>query len=365
MEGKHLKRIGYIYEKAYDKNNIRWAIFKASEKKRDHTYVKKVLVNEEFYVDKVHKMLKNKTYIPNEPKIKTIQDASSGKVRTIYKPNFYPDQIIHWALMLQVEPIIMKSMYKYSCGSIPKRGPTYAQVVIRKWLDNDRKHTKYCLKMDITKFYPSIDNEILKRMFRKRIKDKDCLWLMDMIIDGNKGQPIGYYTSQWFANFFLEGLDHYVKQELGIKYYVRYVDDLVMFGNNKKKLHKAEKLIIEYVNELNLSIKGDRQVFRVDKRAVDFLGFRFYRDRTTLRKRNALRIRRRMKKISKKDYLNVHDAQAVLSYWGWIKSTDSYGFYHRHVKPYATIKQAREVVSEHAKQENAKRENKYGITGAS
>lgn len=347
-----MKRIGYIYEKIYDKDNIRLAIHKASDKKRDRSHVKRILAREEHYVSEVHNMLKNKAYVPNDPIVKTIQDASSGKVRTIYKPNFYPDQIVHWALMLQIEPILMKGMYAWSCGSIPNRGPTHAQRAIRKWLDNDRKHTKYCLKMDIKKFYPSIDNELLKKKFRRKIKDRYCLWLIDAIIDSNKGQPIGYYTSQWFANFFLEELDHYIKGELGVKYYVRYVDDLVMFGSNKKKLHKAKHKIIAFTKNIKLDIKGDHQVLRVDSRAVDFLGFRFYRDRTTLRKRNALRIKRRLKKIHKKGFLNVYDAQAVISYWGWIKRTDSYQFYHQNVKPYVTISQAKKVVSEHARRNN-------------
>lgn len=283
-----MKRIGYIYKKIYDKDNIRQAIYSAADKKKKHKHVKRVLKDVEKYVDKVHLMLKEKTYVPNKPKVKVIQDSSNGKVRKIFKPNFYPDQIIHWALMLQIEPIMMSGMYVYNCGSVPNRGPTYAQKAIEKWIDNDRKHTKYCLKMDITKFYPSIDNELLKQKFRRKIKDKDCLWLIDSIIDGSEGQPIGYYTSQWFANFFLEEMDHYIKEYLQVKYYIRYVDDLVMFGNNKKKLHKAKHKIIEFVENIGLKIKDDHQVFRVDKRAVDFLGMRFYRTHTTLRRRNAL-----------------------------------------------------------------------------
>src|SRR5699024_3392330 len=129
------------------------------------------------------------------------------------------------------------------------------------------------------KFYPSIDNEILKRMLRKKIKDPHCLWLIDIIIDSNDGQPIGYYTSQWFANFFLEELDHLIKEEFEVKYYIRYVDDLVLFGSNKKKLHKVRKSIETYLNSIKLNVKGSWQVFRVDKRDVDFLGLRFYRNK--------------------------------------------------------------------------------------
>jgi len=349
---QELKRTGYIYDKICNINNIVVAIMKASLGKRKQKRVKRILDNIKFYAEKIQNMLLNKKYSPSPYIIKTIQDSSSGKIRTIYKPRFYPDQIIHWALMLQIQSVIMRGMYPYSCGSVPGRGTSLGQKTLRKWLDNDRKNTKYCLKMDISKFYPSIDNDVLKQMFLRRIKDQDCLWLIDTIIDSSQGLPIGNYTSQWFANFFLQDLDHYIKEKLGIKYYIRYVDDLVLLGGNKKKLHKARKHISDYLQTIGLILKSDWQVFKVNDRAIDFLGFRFFRNKTILRKRNALRIKRRIKKISKKDHLNYKDACAVISYWGWIKRSDSYNFYQNEVKPIVTIGRAKRVVSMYAKAHN-------------
>jgi hypothetical protein len=328
------------------------AIANSSLGKRKQKRVKAILDNEEYYARKIQDMLLKKQYVPSPYAIKIVQDGSSGKIRTVYKPRFYPDQIIHWSLMLQLQPIMMKGMYEYNCGSVPGRGTSYGQNTLRKWLDTDYKNTKYCLKMDVSKFYPSVDNDILKEMFRRKIKDKDCLWLIDSIIDSSQGLPIGNYTSQWFANFFLQGLDHYIKEKLGVKYYVRYVDDLVLLGSNKKKLHKAREAISDYLNNINLSLKGDWQVFKVNSRAIDFLGFRFYRNKTILRKRNALRIRRRMRKIQKKDVLTSKDACAVVSYWGWIKRSDSYNFYHKYVKPIVSVGYAKKVVSNYAKANN-------------
>lgn len=343
----YLKRIGYIYKKIYDIENIRYAIWKASEKKRDQRRVKVILENDLYYAKQIQKMLINKTYVPSEPKIKTIQDASSGKIRTIYKPNFFPDQIIHWALMLQVEPIMMRGMYQYSCGSVPKRGTSYGQKTLRKWLDTDYKNSKYCLKMDIEKFYPSIQFKFLKEMVKRKIKDKDCLWLIFTIIKA--GMLIGYFTSQWFANFFLEAFDHFIKEKLGVKYYIRYVDDLVLLGSNKRKLHKVRKEIEVYLKSIGLKLKDDWQVFRTAKRPIDFLGIKFYQTHSTLRRRNALRIIRRLRKIKKKGLLNEKDASAVISYWGWIKRTDSYYFYHKYIQPIVPINLARRVVSVNGK----------------
>ncbi len=322
---------------------------KSSLGKRKHRHVKMILDNIDVYASEIRHLLLEQRYVPSPYIIKTIRDGVSQKVRTIYKPNYYPDQIVHWALMLQIEPVIMKGMYYYTCGSVPGRGTSLGQRTLRKWLDTDGRNTKYCLKMDVSKFYPSIDNDILKAMFRRKIKDKKCLWLIDIIIDSSQGLPIGNYTSQWFSNFYLEGLDHFIKQKLDIKYYIRYVDDLVLLGANKKKLHNARVEIEKYLNSIELVLKDNWQVFRVKSRAIDFLGFRFYKDKTILRRKNALRIRRRIKKINKKDRLTYRDACAIISYWGWIKRSNSYRFYNKYVKPYVSIGRARKVVSNYAR----------------
>lgn len=344
-----MKRAGHIYSKIYEPGNIAAAILNSSKGKRHQTRVYRVLNNMDPCVERIRCMLLEKSFVPSPYVEKVIHDGSAGKERTIYKPRYYPDQIVHWALMQQVQPVIMRGMYEYTCGSVPGRGTSLGQNTLRKWLDNDYKGTKYCLKMDIRKFYPSVDNETLKVMFRRKIKDQDCLWLIDTIIDSAEGLPIGNYTSQWFANFYLEGLDHYIKEQLGVKYYIRYVDDLVPLGPNKKKLHKARIAIGDYLAGIHLSIKDNWQVFRVNDRAIDFLGFRFFRDKTILRKKTALRMRRRFKKISKKPAMSFRDACAVISYWGWIKRSNSYNFYHKYGEPFVSVGEAREVVSQYAR----------------
>ena len=340
-----MKRTGNIYEGICDLENIKQAIMKSSLGKRNQNRVKAILKNIDAYAKKIQKMLINKEYVPSPYTIKIIEDGATKKIREICKPNYYPDQIIHWALMLQLQPLMMKGMYQYSCGSVPGRGTSYGQKTLRKWLDKDHKGTKYCLKMDISKFYPSVNNGIMKDMFRRKIKDNSCLWLIDTIIDSSKGLPIGNYTSQWFSNFFLQGLDHFIKEKLGAKYYVRYVDDLVILSPNKKKLHKMKNEIANYLESIDLKLKGNWQVSKVKDRAIDFLGVRFYRNKTILRKRNALRIRRRIKKISKKKFLSLKDASAVISYWGWIKRSDSFNFYNKYVRPFVRISLAKKVVS--------------------
>lgn len=207
--------------------------------------------------------------------------------------------------------------------------------------------------MDIKQFYPSIDKEKLKEKFRRVFKDDDLLWLIDTIIDGNETQgsgiPIGNYTSQWFANFYLTDLDVFIKQKLKIKYYVRYMDDLIIFHTNKRKLRKAKEEIEIFLKNENLSVKNNWQIFCIDKRMLDFLGFRFYRDHTTLRRANFLRIKRRFKKIYKKGYLSYKDACAVISYNGLLKHSNCNNYMRKYLYPYISLKKCRKVVSDESK----------------
>ena len=352
-EAEPMKRAGNLFEKICDIDNIHEAIINAARGKKSRRTVAYVLENQDKAAGLIRDMLINKTYKPKPYRTFVIKDGPRQKERTIFCPTYYPDQIIHWALMQVLQPVIMKGMYEFCCGSIPGRGVHYGKRYLEKWLRKDRKHTKYCLKLDIKKYYPHIDNEVLKEQFRRKIKDPSALWLIDCIIDSHaEGLPIGNYTSQWWANFYLQGLDHYIKEELRIKHYLRYMDDMALFSNNKKQLHKARKLIAEYIKPLGLTLKENWQVFRVDERPVDFLGFRFYRNKTTLRRKNSLRIRRRVKRASKKPKPSLSDARAILSYMGWIKHSNSYYFYCKYIKPYVNIKQLKEVVSYASRKHN-------------
>lgn len=310
-----MKRIGNIYEKIIDLNNIELAIAKAAIGKGYRKSVEKILDSPTYYALQIQQLLKAKKYNPSPYIEMKIRDGANRKERTIFKPHFYPDQVIHWALILQIESLLMRGMYEFCCASVKNRGIMRGMNYLKRILVQDRKYTKYCLKLDVKHFYPSINKDTLKNKFRKIIKDKDTLWLIDSIIDSSKeGVPIGNYTSQWFANFYLQDLDHFIKEELHIKYYIRYMDDMVLFSNNKKELRKVKYAIDEFLVKESLIIKENWQLFKTDSRPIDFLGYRFYRGYTTLRRSNFLRIKRRAKRISKKEKLNYHDAAAMLSY---------------------------------------------------
>lgn len=335
-----MKRIGNIYHLVYDIDNLKTAILRASNRKRNRREVKQVLADIDGHALILQDMLINKNYEPTPYKTKLIFNHSNQKYREVCMPAFFPDLCIQWALMLVLEPVLMKGMYKYSCGCIPDRGNLYGKKKVEKWVRNDKKHTKYCLTMDIDKFFPSVNLGVLKNKFRTKIKDSNILWLIDTIIDVNdKGLPMGFYTSTWFANFLLQDLDHIIKEKLGAKYYIRNMDDLEIFGNNKKKLHKALKFIMSYLKNIGLKLNGNWQVFKYQcNRVLDFLGYRFYRNYTLVRKRIALRFRRVLNKakrrLNKSKKPTYKQSASIISYLGWTKHGNCYNFYQVNIKPY-------------------------------
>lgn len=134
-------------------------------------------------------------------------------------------------------------MYEFSCGSVPCRGVHYGKRFIKQWVMQDRKNTKYYLKMDVRKFYPSVKPDRVMEKLRRVFKDYRLLNLIGLILSKADGLPIGMLLSQVFANFFMTDVDHYIKQELKAVHYVRYMDDMVVFGRNKKELHKMRVAI--------------------------------------------------------------------------------------------------------------------------
>lgn len=225
---------------------------------------------------------------------------------------------------------------------------------------------KYCLKMDVRKYYDSVPHDILKVKLAKIIHDERFLAVLNEIVDANgteRGIPIGFYTSQWFANFYLTDLDHFIKQELHAKHYVRYVDDMVIFGSSKRELHRMRRAIDRYLRErLGLEMKQNWQVFLfhyIKKngaevgRDLDFLGFRFFRNRTTLRKSILLKATRKARRMAKKTRITAHDCAQMLSYLGWIDATQTYGIYKRRIKSCVNFQNLKRRVSAYSKQKGS------------
>ena len=237
-----------------------------SRGKRSRPDVKETLDNLENEIQYVFEMLMNGQFEPTDHKAVKINERNYQKVRTIVKPDYKYEQVVHHVVVQAIRPGIESGMYEYVLGSIPGRGQHMGAKIISKWIQEDPENTKYVLKMDIRHFFESVDHEILKAWITKKFRDEFVRELLFLIIDAiETGLPLGFYTSQWFANFLLQPLDHYIKETLHVKYGTRYMDDIVCFGRNKKELHKVQIAINEYLNrELNLTMKDNWQVFRFE-----------------------------------------------------------------------------------------------------
>jgi RNA-directed DNA polymerase len=307
-----MKRIGNLYERICSIENLKLADQKARKGKAGQYGVRTHDMRKEANIQALHEMLVNKTYTTSQYSTFRIYDP---KEREIFKLPYYPDRITHHAIMNVMEPIFISTFTADTYSCIRKRGIHAAERSLKKAL-TDVEGTRYCLKLDIRKFYPSIDHQVLKSLIRKKIKDADLLWLMDNIIDSTSGVPIGNYLSQYFANFYLAYFDHWIKEEKGVRYYFRYADDLVILSGNKPELHALLSEIRTYLSDnLKLQIKGNYQIFPVESRSIDFVGYRFYHTHTLLRKSIKQRFARKVHKGA--------GHQTLAAYYGWAKHCDS------------------------------------------
>jgi len=261
---------------------------------------------------KLHQALVNKIYQTSPYSTFKIYEP---KEREIFRLPYYPDRITHHAIMNVLEPVFVQTFTSDTYSCIKGKGIHAAANAVKHAL-KDVAGTTYCLKLDIKKFYPNIDHRILKQLLRRKFKDADLLNLLDGIINSAPGLPIGNYLSQYFANFYLTYFDHWLKEIKGVKYYFRYADDLVILSGSKQCLHTLFNDIKQYLaDSLKLLVKENWQVFPVQARGIDFVGYRFYHTHTLLRKSIKQNFARKVAKGI--------NAASVASYNGWGKWCNS------------------------------------------
>lgn len=300
-----------MYEQICAISNLELADEIASRGKAKQYGVINHLKNQNMNLLALQNMLLDKTYVTSTYDVFKVYEP---KERTVYRLPYFPDRIAHHGIMNILEPIWVSVFTADTYSCIKGRGIHKAQRNLKRAL-NDVKGTQYCLKLDIVKFYPSVDHDILKSIIRRKIKDTDLLWLLDGIIDSAPGLPIGNYLSQYMANLYLAYFDHWLKEQKGVKYYFRYADDLVILSADKPSLHRLLAEIRHYLKEnLKLDVKPNYQVFPVDKRGIDFVGYRFWHTHILLRKS----IKKRFARMLATRPNNA----SVAAYSGWVKHCD-------------------------------------------
>ncbi len=339
-----MKRYGNIWGKVITEENIKSAFRNAcrTSNRQSHatrTAIRRMKSHLEDCVRYILYILKKGTWLPSGYKERVIYEP---KKRTIYIAKFFPDRVIHHALVDVLEPIWDKIMIydTYSCrkGKGQHAGSRRCMEYIRK--------NRYCLKCDISKFYPSLDHDVLKTILRRKIKDKYVLKNLELIVDsypGRKNAPIGNLTSQWFGNLYLSELDDFAKQTLRVKSYIRYCDDFVLFANNKETLKTWGMKLRKFVTERLLLTFSKFDLFPVS-RGIDFLGYRHFPNGYILvRKSTAKRMKARLKEIPHLLRIGKMDKDKAISIIasaeGWIKHANSF-----HLKDAMQIEKLRKEV---------------------
>lgn len=304
-----MKRSGNLYEQICSEENILLADQKARKGKSNQPGIKLFDTDREGNLTLIRKCLLEQTYQVSEYQIFKI---FQGKERIIFKLP-YIDRVIQHAIMNILEPIFKNYFTSHTYSCIKGRGIHKAKNDVQKALKN-YDGTTYCLKLDVVKFYPSVDHDILKKLLRRKFKDQKLLWLLDIIIDSAPGLPIGNYISQPLANFYLTPFDRWVKNNK--LPYFRYADDMVILSASKPKLQTLLHQIIEYLKiNFKLNVKDNYQVFPVPIRGIDFVGYKLFHTHIKLRKSIKLRYIKTM--------LSNPSNTSKAAYNGWLKHCNS------------------------------------------
>lgn len=358
-----MKRKGYLFEQICSMPNLLLAASNASTGKRKRKEVTEFEADLLGNLRKIQTELLTHSYTTSKY---SVFYKYEPKLREILKLP-YRDRVVQWAIVQVLEPHWVKNFTTDTYSCIKGRGLHKLLRDMRRFMREDPEGTRYCLKIDIRKFYPSIDHAILKQVIRKTIKDPDVLWLLDDIIDSADGVPIGNYISSFFANLYASEFDHDVKTLFGLKqnaqalaaytpiyveryravygdtgeteeqlgekfrqavkafkYYKRYADDSPFFSSDKIFLSMLyDWVALYYATERHLHVKDNWQIFPVAARGVDYVGYVTFHTHCRARKRNKVELCRVVAKLRKKGLTSKEIRLRVASRLGFMYHCDS------------------------------------------
>ena len=288
-----MKRFGNLWSSVVSFENLRIAALEASKTKRQSAPVQNFLYNLEPNILWLQKALEAGSYQPGEYSYFTIYEPKQRKICAAP----FIDRVVHHAICRVLNPLLERIYVPQSYACRIDKGMHKA---IEKAQDYLRK-SKYFLKCDIEKFFDSVDHEILKTYVRKKFKDRRILELFDKIIDhpvpGNpagRGLPIGNLTSQHFANFILTGMDRKILQGIQPIGYIRYMDDFVLFSDDKACLYRAKSVVQNFLrDELKLNLKQKGCFVAPGHHGLPFLGFQIFPSVKRLKRANWIRFKRK------------------------------------------------------------------------
>ena len=292
-------------------------------------------LKQEEYIMWLYEKLKSGTYKHSGYSIFYVTEP---KLRKIEKSK-YIDRIVHrWVVDNFLETYFVPTFINTSYACLKKRGMHKACLDVQNAMKHLSRIWKdyYILKMDVRKYFQNIDKDILYRILNRKIQDSKLLWLLKEIIysnEGKKGLAIGNYTSQMFANIYLNEVDQFIKNKLHCKYYFRYLDDSICMFKTKEEAKLTLIKIKEFLNEnLELELNEKTQIFK-SKQGVNFCGYKINEYRLKIRDRGKRKLKKKVKKLKYKiriGELTSKEAKKYLcGHFGYIKYADVKNFTER------------------------------------
>lgn len=328
-----MKRIGQIggkklYDLIKDRDNIAKAVKAACRDHRKDPAVQRMKEDPEPYIDAVARILEDEAFHYSKFRHKKIYER--GKWRELCYTRTFPDRIVQHAVMQVVAPILLGTCTADTYAAREGKGIHHASVEVRRDLEADPEGTQYCLKMDVRRYFDNIDRDILFAKLKRKLKCRRTLGILHVMIyecPGKKGLPIGLYSSQIFSSFYLSDFDHYIKERMGASYYYRYMDDLVILWRGKSLLHHYLAAIRVRLAREGLEVKHNWQIFPVESRGIDFLGYVMRRSHARIRKRVKISYRRSCDRIIRclrtREPVTGHMMASKTSYEGMLSWCDA------------------------------------------
>ena len=274
-------------------------------------------------------------------------DVSSGKVRKIGIATI-KQQVYDYIAVKACNQMFINKIGTYQCASIKGRGQIYGKKAIEKWIRKNPKSCKWVWKGDVKKFYPSVPHDRLKELLRRDIKNDTVIYILFTLIDTyDTGLCIGSYLSKSLANYYLSYAYHHLSEQCFkirkkrngtiqrvrlISHLLFYMDDVVIFSSSKKDLKLCIKSLNRFLStQLGLRIKSNDQLFILDSRPIDMMGYRIYTDKTTIRKRIFKRANKMICKYrSPETIMSVKNAKSIMAYKGYFDNSDSIKYKKKH-----------------------------------
>ena len=288
-----MKRANHLLPKILERENLRLAFHRAARGKRDRPDVREFCIDLETSLGELCEAVRSNTFVYGQAKNFVIYDP---KKRTITAPVF-SERVLHHAIMNICEPFFDRFLISNSFACRVGKG----RIACLHRAMNFSRRQNYAVKIDMKSYFNSIDQEVLKNLLSRKFKDVKLIEVFGQIIDSHwasqcKGLPIGSLTSQHFANFYLGWFDHYVKNQLRVKGYVRYMDDCVIWADSRRELKRLATQCITYLSK-KLMLDVNAPVHFKAASGIDFLGCRVFPSHMQLSRRSKRRYRKKMREL--------------------------------------------------------------------